>query len=307
MVAGYRAVLHLDVDSDATAVADVQFRAWVDKLSRDRRKTVGRIEWDRSGVYVLGPHSTLTVVEDHAVGGVHSLLLEYVESNDAGVWTTRLCASADPFDARQMLVFEGDGVGPDGEPAEPATARLVRDTLRAVAATDGAVPVFSDPVALEPAEADWLADIIESDRRVTCIALAPVVPGVPIERWRAIINSLTRDSWGCASFFVLDQEATRVIASRLGVAGLARPGSLRLLTPPAGAGSWGDDRRHPVFGVDVLSRELGENGRFSEDLVRRVSEVPRRYSREVGLPHGLAVTFDSLRRERDRLTYTPLS
>lgn len=124
MAVGYRSILRLGDREDAVPIAKEQFRSWLVEMVRDPRKTVQSAEWDGPGRYRLGPDSVLTVVghvsdDDHLT----RLLLEHVETNDNGVWTTRLYAMSAPGSRRlkQVLWFEGG-------PAARRFACATRDT-----------------------------------------------------------------------------------------------------------------------------------------------------------------------------------
>jgi hypothetical protein len=89
MTVSYRAVLRLDDHEDAIRAANQQFRSWLAERMRDQRNTSAVADWDGPGEHVIGPDSTLTVVEHHGDDGSVRQLLELVEKTNAGVWTTR--------------------------------------------------------------------------------------------------------------------------------------------------------------------------------------------------------------------------
>lgn len=117
MAVGYRSILRLGDREDAIRIAKEQFRSWLAEMVRDSRKSIETADWDGPGTYQLGPDSVLTVLEQGERNLVR-LLLEYVESNDDGVWTTRLYATSAPDSRRlkQVLWFEGEGERRDGSP-----------------------------------------------------------------------------------------------------------------------------------------------------------------------------------------------
>lgn len=299
MAVGYRSILQLDDREDAIRVAKEQFRSWLVEMVRDSRKSVETADWDGPGTYRLGPDSHLTVIEQGEEGLVR-LLLEYVETNEHGTWTTRLYATSAPSSQRlkQVLWFESEGERPDGSPVQPATPRVVRKTLQAVNAFDGPVPVLSDPTTVRADDVDELIEFIQDEHRDLSIVVAAPVPGVATPRWAEAIGSLTRDAIGCASFFVLDPAATDALNARLGSAHAIPTGAVRTFVPRVELGDWADARRHRILTAKTMSEGLKPNLRFTERLIRAVATTPRLNLLEADLPAELTRTVRVLQREQ---------
>lgn len=299
MAVGYRSILQLDDREDAIRVAKEQFRSWLAEMVRDSRKSVEAADWDGPGTYRLGPDSHLTVIEQ-GEEGLLRLLLEYVETNEHGTWTTRLYATSAPRSRRlkQVLWFESEGERPDGSPAQPATPRVVRKTLQAVNAFDGPVPVLSDPTTVRADDVDDLIDFIEDEHRDLSIVVAAPIPGVATSRWAEAIGSLTRDAIGCASFFVLDPDATDALNARLGSAHAIPTGAVRTFVPRVDLGDWADARRHRILTAKTMSEGLKPNLKFTERLIRAVATTPRLNLLEASLPAELTRTVRVLQREQ---------
>lgn len=300
MAVGYRSVLRLSESEDAVRVAREQFRSWLVSMVRDPRKTLRSAAWDGPGTYTLGPDSTLTVVEQEDVDGhLSRLLLEYVETNRHGIWTTRLYAMSSPRARRlrQVLWFESEGVGKNGRHAQPGTPKVVRNTLQAVDAFDGAVPVLSEPRRLRVPEVDDLVAYITDEHRDLSVVVAAPVPGVSPDKWARAVATLTRDAVGCASFFVLDAESLATLNERIGPAHSVPIGSLRTFVPGVDFGDWVDARRHRILTSRTMSEGLGQNLRFSERLVKAVATGPRLNLLEADLPSELVRTARVLQRE----------
>lgn len=264
MAVGYRSILQLDDREDAIRVAKEQFRSWLAEMVRDSRRGVETADWDGPGTYRLGPDSLLTVIEQGEEGLVR-LLLEYVETNEHGTWTTRLYATSAPSSRRlrQALWFESEGGRPDGSPVQPATPRVVRKTLQAVNAFDGPVPVLSDPMTVRADGVDELIGFIQEEHRDLSIVVAGPVPGVATPRWVQAIGSLTRDAIGCASFFVLDPDASEALNARLGSAHSIPTGAVRTFVPRVDLGDWADARRHRILTAKKMSAGLKPNLKFT--------------------------------------------
>lgn len=263
MPVGYRSVLRLDDREDAVRVAKEQFRSWLADMVRDRRKTIESADWDGQGTFRLGPDSVLTVVEQFGEDELARLLLEYVESNDDGVWTTRLYASSAPSSRRlkQVLWFEGEGERIDGSPVQPGTPRVVRNTLEAVDAHDGGVPVLGEPRTVRMDDVNELLGFIDDEDRDLSVVVASPVPGVPLDRWTKAVGTLTRDAVGCASFFVLDSAAAEALNDRLGASHSIPTGAVRTFVPRVAVGDWADARRHRILTARTMSLGLGTDYR----------------------------------------------
>lgn len=299
MAVGYRSVLHLDEGEHAVRIANEQFRSWLVEMVRDSRKTIETAEWDGPGTFQLGPESTLTVVEQ-GEGQLKRLLLEYVESNNDGVWTTRLYAASAPNSHRlkQVLWFEGEGERRDGSAVQPGTPRVVRNTLQAVSAYDGSVPVLSEPRIVRLDDVEELVGFIEDAHRDLSVVVAAPVPGVPSTKWLRAVATLTRDAIGCASFFVLEPAAAEVLNVRLGTTHSIPAGAVRTYVPRVELGDRADARRHRILTAKTMSQGLGANLRFSERLIRAVATTPRLNLLEADLPSELTRTARVLQREQ---------
>ncbi len=299
MAVGYRSILQLDDREDAIRVAKEQFRSWLAEMVRDARKSVETADWDGPGTYRLGPDSVLTVVEQGEDGLVR-LLLEYVETNEQGRWTTRLYATSAPSSRRlkQVLWFESEGERPDGSPVQPATPRIVRRTLQTVDAHDGTVPVLSDPRTVRLDDVDGLVSFVEDEHRDLSVIVAAPVPGVPTANWARAIGSLTRDAVGCASFFVLEPDAADALNARLGATHAVPTGALRTFVPHVDLGDWADARRHRILTAKTMSEGLKPNLKFTERVIRAVATTPRLNLLDAQLPAELTRTVRVLQRER---------
>lgn len=299
MAVGYRSILQLDDREDAIRVANEQFRSWLVEMVRDSRKSLETADWDGPGTYRLGPDSLLTVIEQGEESLVR-LLLEYVETNEHGMWTTRLYAASAPSARRlkQVLWFESEGERPDGSPVQPATPRVVRRTLQAVNAFDGPVPVLSDPRTVRADNVDELIEFIQDEHRDLSIVVAAPVPGVATSRWAQAIGSLTRDAIGCASFFVLDPDASEALNARLGSTHAIPTGAVRTFVPRVELGEWADARRHRILTAKTMSEGLEPNLKFRERLIRAVATTPRLNLLEADLPAELTRTVRVLQREQ---------
>lgn len=312
MAIGYRSILRLDDNENAVKVANEAFWSWLSEMVRDSRKTNQTADWSGPGTHQLGPDSTLTVVEHVGDDNQHRTLLEYVETNSAGTWTTRLYATAAPHARRlkQVLWFESEGERGDGSPVQPGTPRVVRNILQTNDAFDGSVPVLSAPRIVRIDDVDELVGYIKDRDRDLSVIIAAPVPDVPTSKWSEAISTLTRDTVGCASFFVLEPDAAEELNARIGTAHSIPAGAVRTFAPQVELGDWADARRHRILTAKTMHQGLGHNLRFSERLVRAVAITPRLHLLEAEMPAELTRTVRILQRERIKpeefVTPTPL-
>lgn len=302
MTIGYRSILQLNDSSDALRVADEEMRNWLTGKSRRGGSGLEKTEWDGPGEHRLGPRNTLTIVEHRSNGDrLRRASLEYVEGNAQGIWTTRVYAMSNPDSRRfrQVLWFESEGErSRDGTPLTPATPRIVRNTLETNEAHDASVPILAGPSTVRTDEADELLGYIADPRRNISIIVAAPIPGVDNESWANAVDSLTRDTLGCASFFVLDPEAHRRLNAMLGESHAIRPGGIRTFIPHVDLTDAADARRHRMLTAKTILTGLGDHLKFDERTKRLVSITPRLYLLERDLPAELTRTVRILQREQ---------
>ncbi|GEP37520.1 hypothetical protein NPS01_11830 [Nocardioides psychrotolerans] len=312
MAVGYRSILRLDEREDAVRIAKEQFRSWLVEMVRDPRKTIELSDWNGPGTVRLGPNSVLTVVEQVGEDQLTRLLLDYVETNDDGTWTTRLYATSAPGSRRlkQVLWFEGEGERRDGSPVQPGTPRVVRNTLQAVDAYDGSVPVLSEPRTVGVDDVDDLVGFIEDTHRDLSIVVAAPVPGVPVATWAKAVATLTRDAIGCASFFILEPDAADALNAQLGATHSIPMGAVRTFVPRVVLGDWADARRHRILTARTMSQGLDTDfrgePRFSERLIRTIAITPRLHLLEAEMAAELTRTVRVLQREQIKPEATPV-
>lgn len=290
MTVGYRSILRLDDRENALRVANDQVRSWLLEKVRDHRSTVETADWNGPGRYKLGPDAFLTVVNEASANSrIKRLMIEYVEVNQHGVWSTRLYAVSDlgSGTSKQVLWIESEGEAKaSGRSIIPATPRLVRNTLETVAAFDSNVPILSSPRIVRADDVDeTFRYITDVDRHISVIIVAPI-PGVPTEQWASSVNKLTRDTLGCASVFVPDPDASDALNALLGDAHQVPTGAIRTFVPGVDIEDRSDSRRHRVLTPKTIVQNFDER-RFHERLIRTIAVTPRVHLLEAGLPSEL--------------------
>jgi hypothetical protein len=310
MAIGYRSILQLDNSSDALRVAEDQLRDWITSKARRGTRGLERADWDGPGVHILGPSARLTVLKHAGQDDRHRRsLLEYVEDNDQGIWTTRVYAMSDPTSRRyrQTLWFESEGRGRRGQNIIPSPPRIVRNTLETVDAFDGVVPILPGPRTMRGDDhADLLGYITDPERSISLVVAAPV-PGVGNENWARAVDALTKETLGCATFFVLDDAAHDQLNQQLGAAHAIPSGALRTFVPGVELEDPLDARRHRVLtpatilkGLQTLPANRNKPARmgFDSRTRRLVSVSPRLHLLEKELPSELTRATRILQRLR---------
>lgn len=290
---GYRSIIQLGKTENAVRVAHEQFHAWITALSQNPDKGITSAEWNGSGVFQLGPSAWLTAVE-HSSQDRQRLLLELShEDPERTVWTTRVVAHSrhHSTSSQQYLLFEGQGIGQDGRRRIPDPPRLVRHILEATNGYDGLVPIHEKWHIVRDDEVEDLFRYITDDNRHLSIIVAATVPGVSIHQWVHALNPLTNKSYGCATFFAVDEATMGHLNALLGKFHQIPAGAIRTFVPVVETGSRSDGLRHRILTARTLEQNLSPNGKFSRHLATLLSHTPRRYILEASLNKDLSRTI----------------
>lgn len=310
MTIGYRSILQLDDRENALHMAEEQLRGWLAEKARRGGSGLETVEWSGVGEHRLGPRNMLTAVEHFSNGDkLQRASFEYVEENSHGVWTTRVYAMSNPDSRRyrQVLWFESEGERPsDGATLTPATPRIVRNTLETTEARDASVPILGGPRTTRADDTDELLGFIEDAHRNISIVVAAPIPGVDSESWARAVDSLTRDTLGCASFFVLDPDAHKHLNEKLGQSHAIPLGAIRTFVPQVDLIDPADARRHRMLTAQTILTGLGDRLKFDERTKRLVSITPRLALLERDLPSELTRTVRILQRQRITVAAAPL-
>ncbi len=173
---------------------------------------------------------------------------------------------------------------------------LVRDLITEGHCHDRGMPLSDSPqsVADEEQVEQLIGWIHDERRRASVVVAAPLTDGNDSDaleaeyRWKDILRSLTKDSLGCASYFLLSPEAYRQFHARIGQ-GCAMPkGSLRTYLPGFRSDEPTDRLRHRVLTAGTLLRGYDEkNKRFRSELSAIIARTPCEYLWENGLDKEL--------------------
>ncbi|MGZ9829504.1 hypothetical protein ACXYTP_21545 [Tsukamurella ocularis] len=279
METGYRAILRLDDSTSAVGVAESEISSW---LRGKRKNGIEVSEWDGPGEYRLGERADLSVVHgEEALDGSRRRLYRFRESNAGGTWTVSVYAFDVPEarSNRQTLVVDvaTDAPDVDGAVYNTAPPTLVRDILSTYPARDGATPLTGEPQFVRGDDVDEVFAAITDDTRTASVIVAPTPWENELESdWREIVTSLTVESVGVASTYVLDTEATEALAARLPQSHVVSKGVIRTFSPRVALDVEGDRLRHRWLYPDTLARAVNsKNMKVSRGLARRFAESTR--------------------------------
>jgi len=311
MTIGYRAILRLDKRSDALDVADRHLRDWL--RGKAKRQNYGSQwwEWDGVGTYGLGGEATLQIIEHHDPREPATRrLYRFREENSHGAFVVSVYAisRAAARENQQSLMIETEleGVEADRALRSIKPPRLVGDILETEHATDGAVALTGAPEVIRRGDVDRVAAAIKDQDRTASVVVA-ASPGPEYdETWRDVVRTLTNDSVGVTSKYVVYDDAMDELTSALPSSHRVAPGQVRTFLPAVEWDHAEDGRRHRILGPQTLQRSLERRGGkmfVAGPLQKRHAEVARRRSVERTLPPDLDRTMKILRRdelEKDR-------
>lgn len=307
MARGYRAIVELDGKESALQTADRIFHEWAhNKYPLEGRSA--RIECEEEGIYRFGELTSwkgsvadivatkLTETSDDK--HYERQLLEMVERTGDGhqQWTTRIFAMHATKESNYRDVVWIEVIPPRDFEGDAKPPRLVRDLISEGHCNDRGMPLseslqsISDDRQVEEL-IGWIRD---ERRRASVVVAAPLTDGsgegdlVAECRWKEILGSLTKDSLGCASYFLLTPDAYRQFRERIGEECVMPRGSLRTYLPGFRPDDPTDRFRHRVLSAATLLRGYDEkNKRFRPELSAIIARTPCEYLWEKGLDKEL--------------------
>ncbi|MBT2500094.1 hypothetical protein J7E25_13460 [Agromyces sp. ISL-38] len=283
----YRATLRLASGQDAIRIADEQMRSWL----RTKLKTVGRgtldtVDWEGPGTHDLGPEASLGVARaDSSDGTARRQLLRFTEVNEHGEWVVSLYAINAARDS--SIVVRATG------PQWVAPPRVVGQILEVADVRDAGTRVFKGAHLVHESDLDALVDYVRSVERRNALVVAPS-PGVELEEtWRAIVDSLTSQSAGIATVYVVPDRLLAALDGALPPSHRVEAGRVRTFLPDVDLDSLTDAYRHRVLGPVTLTRAI--RGRRVADSLQQVHAGSiRAWSLDDRLPGDLRRAVDQL-------------
>ena len=318
MARGYRAILELPEKEDALEVSYQLFHDWVNKkyLPPERERS---IEFDDDGIYRFGELTrrskgqieevTVTRLRESSKDRhYHRQLLEVVDtSNRNGRWTTRMYSMTATKESRYHQVIWVEVIPPASfeEPAQ--RPNLVVDLVKSYDVHESGVSI-SDRVQdiVDEGQVDQLTDsIFNQQRRVAIVVAAPISDENDCEahnQWREVLNSLTDDSFGCASYFLLKPDVYDYFCQQVGDLKLEQ-GCLRTYLPKVNLEDETDPKRHRILTSSTLYHGLdGKTKKFRRELSQIIARTPCSYIWEKGLDGELKSAQDVLNKQRMKVS-----
>ena len=301
MARGYRAIVELDGKESALQTADRIFHEWAhNKYPLEGRSA--RIECEEEGIYRFGELTSwkgsvadivaTKLTETSEDKHYERQLLEMVERTGDGhqQWTTRIFAMHATKESNYRDVVWIEVTPPRDFEGDAKPPRLVRDLNDRGMPLSESLQSISDDRQVEEL-IGWIRD---ERRRASVVVAAPLTDGsgegdlVAKCRWKEILGSLTKDSLGCASYFLLTPDAYRQFRERIGEECVMPRGSLRTYLPGFRPDDPTDRFRHRVLSAATLLRGYDEkNKRFRPELSAIIARTPCEYLWEKGLDKEL--------------------
>ena len=307
MARGYRAIVELDGREGALLTADRLFHEWAHNKYPMEGRSV-RIECDEEGIYRFGELTSrmgniadivaTKLTETSEDKHYERQLLELVERTGDGhqQWTTRIFAMHATKESHYRDVVWIEVTPPRDSEWDAKPPRLVHDLISEGHCYDRGMPLseslqsISDDRQVEEL-IGWIRD---ERRRASVVVAAPLTDGsgegdlVAECRWKEILGSLTRDSAGCASYFLLTPDAYREFRAGIGQGCGMPKGSLRTYLPGFNPEEPADRLRHRVLTAPTLLRGYDEKRkRFRPELSAIIARTPCEYLWENGLDKEL--------------------
>ena len=306
MARGYRAIVELDGKEGALQTADRLFHEWVQKKYPLEGRSA-RIECEEEGIYRFGKLTSwkgsvadivaTKLTETSEDKHYERQLLEFVERSRSGKqWTTRLFAMHATKESQYRDVLWVEVTPPRGSESDAQPPRLVQDLVKEGNAHDHGMPLsdslqtISDDQQVE----ELIGWIREDRRRASVVVAAPLTDGSgqgtleAESRWKTILDTLTRDSLGCASYFLLTPDTYRQFRERIGEECVMPKGSLRTYLPGFRPDDPMDRYRHRVLTAATLLRGYDEKEKkFRRKLSEIIARTPCEYLWENGLDKEL--------------------
>lgn len=206
-----------------------------------------------------GAEATLTI--DETGSGGRSLFFALRESRAEGTWTTQLIAH-DPGTAKRDRWVWVDIDAPthkhDQDRAKwTAPPRIARDLLEVLDARDGGAILDPAPGTVTADAVPELVLAIEDPSRRGPVFVAGTDDTLPMQPWRDLVTKLLKQTTGLAAAYVLDAEATRQFATKVGDTHAVLPGTMRTFLDDVALGDEFDARRHRILTAERIVRDSG--------------------------------------------------
>ena len=172
--------------------------------------------------------------------------------------------------------------------------------------------LISDSIreVIDQKEVDVLVDqIFDQQRRVAIVVAAPISDenDHAHHKWGEILKTLTDDSCGCASYFLLKPDVYDYFCQRIGSLKMGR-GCLRTYLPQVNPSDDLDSKRHRILTSSTLYHGIdSETRKFRRKLSEIIAQTPCTYLWEKGLDGELKSAEDVLSKQRIHVPTFPSS
>jgi len=323
MARGYRAILELQEKEDVWEVAYRIFHEWINGKYRSPDGK-GSIDFEQDGIYQLGkltvkehPDRSDDVIvtrlresckDDHYIRH----LLEVVNiSEENERWTTRVYAMTATKESRYRKVIWIEVIPPASFEGPARRPNLVVNLVSQYEVRESGV-LISDSIreVIDQKEVDVLVDqIFDQQRRVAIVVAAPISDenDHAHHKWGEILKTLTDDSCGCASYFLLKPDVYDYFCQRIGSLKMGR-GCLRTYLPQVNPSDDLDSKRHRILTSSTLYHGIdSETRKFRRKLSEIIAQTPCTYLWEKGLDGELKSAEDVLSKQRIHVPTFPSS
>lgn len=314
MARGYRAILELPEKEDALEVSYQLFHKWLnDKYMPPERER--SIEFDDDGIYRFGELTrrskgqieevTVTRLRESSKDRhYHRQLLEVVNTSKSnGRWTMRIYSMTATKESRYHQVIWVEVIPPASSEEPAQRPNLVVDLVKSYDVHESGVSI-SDRVQniVDEGQVDQLTDsIFNQQRRVAIVVAAPISDESDRQahhQWHEVLKTLTDDSCGCASYFLLKPEVYDYFCQQVGDLKLEQ-GCLRTYLPKVNLEDETDPKRHRILTSSTLYHGLdGKTKKFRRELSQIIARTPCSYIWEKGLDGELKSAQDVLNKQR---------
>jgi cell division septum initiation protein DivIVA len=303
---GYRAILRLDDSNSAIRIAEAELHKWLSsKLPRSSSARLALSDVTAEGHHVLGSRLEVTVSRQvDESSGSRLQLIRLRETNDEGVWVVSLFALEQPMASthRQTLVIDVDSVGTSEDDAieKVRPPRLVRQLLANAEVRDSRTRLYARPKVADIDDVPEVYRAIMDPARTASVIVAPSLGADAMRAWSDVLTSLTKDSAGVATAFILTPEALDRISPLLPDSHAVERGNIRTFAPAVDLTSAADGRRHRYLGATTLARSLS-GLRVHENLQIQHGREARRRFLDLTLPEDVESGLRALAREEARV------
>lgn len=300
MPVGYRSVLRLGDHVDAIATAETHLRSWLSDKARGQ-SGLGSADWDGPGVTDLGAAARLIVTHaDRSEDSSRRRLYRLEETNSSGTFVVSVFALSLPYvheHRRQTLVIDVavEDIDAGGVIDRVDPPRLVTALLETIDAWDGSTRLSGKPRAIRSADIDELLAAITDPERSSAVIVAGSLGPETDAAWTRTIESLTKQSVGVASAFVVMADAMDELVRELPHSHEVRPGSVRTYAPRVELDDPDDGVRHRFLGPATLARSV-TGTRVARPLTKIHAAAARRRLVEQELPADIRRGVDLLRK-----------